>query len=496
MKLIESTGKFWETVYSQNIGKMIGICYRYTANRQLSEDLAHDAFLKAIDKSASFEGKGCFEAWLRRIVVNHVLQYIRDQKRRKYTDDWLQYESYVLQTEDNNLNNPSEQVEFSEKELLDAINDLPEHHRLVFNLYVIDNFTHVQIGEALGISSGTSKSHLARARKKVRELLTQKTNQKPDRKRGLLLFFFPYRLRRIDQVYQEQFNNFELPPDKILSPDFGEAPAVPVMKSLSGTSWNYIMAAASIGLILTAGSIVFYLNQRQNSIDTTGTELAQSTIYNGDKHAGLVQKSGEEVKERGKTADRENNSRVADSNTATISRKSIILKTIKTKSMKSVDSLGIMFLMSSSIIFDTAAQTSNKEAIQVNTETQIPAMKIQTSEPVKMISFVADHDVKKSKSEEGTFYASSLFWSGKDNELYLKGKIRVDFDIHDFIADGSCSFLGPVYLLIVDDTPATHDSAIKLSRQQYRLNRLSNKEATEKYGEKGRQGAVEISVVE
>ena len=118
---------------------MIGICYRYTANRQLAEDLAHDAFLKAIDKAGSFKGEGVFEAWLRRVVVNHVLTYIRDQKRHQRIDDWFRYESTVVHTDENSvITDSSEDAEFSAQELWDAINDLPEHHRLVFNLYVID----------------------------------------------------------------------------------------------------------------------------------------------------------------------------------------------------------------------------------------------------------------------------------------------------------------------------------------------------------------------
>jgi RNA polymerase sigma factor (sigma-70 family) len=336
-KLIEATERFWEAAYRRHIGKMIGICYRYTTNRQLSEDLAHDAFLKAIDKSASFEGKGCFDAWLTRIVVNHVLQYMRDQKKKKYFDDWIQHENSVLQIEDITLNaNPIEQVAFSEKELLETINDLPENHRLVFNLYVMDKFTHTQIGKELGISSGTSKSHLARARKKIKILLAQKAKKKrdeKDRKKGFLLFFFPYRLGNIDQIYQQQFNNFEIPPKKGLmidSIDFSGM-SLPVVKSRAFTSWNYITAIASIGIISTVVFFAFNTLQWQNTINNTETKLAKSIIHNEDNDLELVQKSREELKghetnEKAKTIDdRENNLPVADSNTATIFTDSIIL---------------------------------------------------------------------------------------------------------------------------------------------------------------------------
>jgi hypothetical protein len=70
--LIESTAKFWEAIYSRNIAKMIGICYRYTANRQLAEDLAHDAFLKAIDKAGSFKGEGDISNYSQRNIFAFV----------------------------------------------------------------------------------------------------------------------------------------------------------------------------------------------------------------------------------------------------------------------------------------------------------------------------------------------------------------------------------------------------------------------------------------
>jgi RNA polymerase sigma factor (sigma-70 family) len=495
-KLIESA-KFWETIYRQNIGKMIGICYRYTANRQLSEDLAHDAFLKAIDRSASFEGKGSFEAWLRRIVINHVLQYLRDQKRRKYVDDWLQHEGSTLQTEDHGSNtNQPESVEFSEKELLDVVNDLPEHHRLVFNLYVIDNFTHAQIGVELGISSGTSKSHLARARKKIKQLLTEKANKKHGRSKALILFLFSYPLQGIDRLYRKWFNNFGLSSSKIVSPDFGGTRGIPLVQPLTVTSWNYIIAAASVTLILSAGCIVFYLYQHEKIINNAaGTDLAESIVREESKHTGPTQESEEEINRSEKTADRENNSRHADSSAATISRNSVIPKTIKTKRMKSMDSLGIMLLVSSGVVFDTTAQSDHKADVPVNTQTQVTGGENQPGEAVKMIKF-SGPKIKNVKSHKGTFYASSLFWSDENNELYLKGKVVVEFGDNDFIGDGTFNFLGPVSLLIFSDEPVKPGSKIKLSKQQYQLTQLSSRQATEKYGEKGRQGAVEISLVE
>jgi RNA polymerase sigma factor (sigma-70 family) len=505
--LIEATDKFWETAYRQNIGKMIGICYRYTTNRQLAEDLAHDAFLKAIDKSASFEGKGCFDAWLRRIVVNHVLQYMRDQRKKEYFDDWIQHESSVLQIEDTASNaNPVEQVAFSEKELLETINDLPENHRLVFNLYVIDQFTHSEIGRELGISSGTSKSHLARARKRIKKLLAQKAKNKRDEKdqeRGFLVLFFPYKLGNIDQRCREQFNNFAIPPKKTLAIDSTTGASAPVVKSRAFTSSNYITSIASIGIISTVVFFAVSSLQWQSRKDNTETKLAKSSIHNEDKDLKLFPESREELKgdeTQGKAKtidDRENNSLVADSNTATIFTDSIILsENIKNKSMKTLDSLGVMLLVSSSIVFDSVGQPNYKthEEFQRSNENKILAEKGRSIETIDVIE--REKPDVKSKVENGTFYASRLFWSGENNEVYLKGKVRVKFSSNNFKGNGSFAFLGTVHLLIFNDKPAILDSTVKLSEQPYHLTRLDSKEATKKYGEKGRQGAVEISATE
>src|SRR5215207_4708396 len=121
----ETTNKFWEEIYYQNIKKMIGICYRYTYDSKLAEDLAHDAFVLAYQKVTSFKGKGPFDAWLRRITVNVCLQYIREKSKEKSVSDFLSNEAITMETKDENSEN--EKYDFNHEELLAAINQLPEH---------------------------------------------------------------------------------------------------------------------------------------------------------------------------------------------------------------------------------------------------------------------------------------------------------------------------------------------------------------------------------
>lgn len=169
----------WNVIYKNNAPRLLGICRRYVKDVQLAEDLMHNAFITAMDKIATFSGKGAFEGWLRRIVINTVLLYLRQSKKMQFSDNEpTEYTSGLLQQEEQEAEHTQrkaiENANFSKEQLLEVVDMLPNHHKVVFNLYVIDGYTHNEIGELLSISPGTSKSHLARARKKIQQLLYEK----------------------------------------------------------------------------------------------------------------------------------------------------------------------------------------------------------------------------------------------------------------------------------------------------------------------------------
>lgn len=200
---MDSNKDFWIDTYNRNIKKLIGVCYRYVSDREIAEDLAHDSFLSAMKRSGTFKGKGHFDAWLRKITVNTALQYLREVKTKQVNQKELLHQELI-----NNDEKMLQKYDFTIQELLEAINKLPEHHRQVFNLYVIDGFTHKQIAEKLDISVGTSKSHLARAKKKLQQIL----NKKHEAKRSFILAIFPCGFGRINRLYKKKFRNYEIPP--------------------------------------------------------------------------------------------------------------------------------------------------------------------------------------------------------------------------------------------------------------------------------------------
>lgn len=462
---------------------MIGICYRYTANRQLAEDLAHDAFLKAIDKAESFKGDGVFEGWLRRVVVNHVLTYIRDQKRHQRIDEWLHYEGTVVHSDDDNVvTDSSDEADFSVQELLEVINYLPEHHRLVFNLYVIDDFKHAQIAEALGISEGTSKSHLARARKKIRQLLAEKKRGR----RAIFLLLFP----GVGRLYNKQFNNFELAHHKALR-DFNNIRSISIAPPYSSAPWIKIAAASFVGSVIVV-SAIFYLTAPKNETSLSNIELTQSVSEDSANT-----RTSRDDKDRMIVTDEKNNSDKTGTATATLPGNRVIQgKIIKPDTMKTLDSVAIALLMSSVPVIDSLAQSKVKVDTTTPIKTHKVAMGNDPVETTSIVQFSAPARAQKNETQQGTFYATSLYWSAENHELYFKGKVKVDVGENNFVSTGSVTFLDKVYLLIIDDNPVKLDSTIKLSQQQYRLKQLNRRDATSKYGDNGVNGAVEINVIE
>jgi RNA polymerase sigma factor (sigma-70 family) len=141
------------------------MCLKYAPNQMEAEDNLQDAFITIFQRIDQYQGKGSFEGWMKRIAINTVLQKYRQKRLYDLPADDLMEGEMELEPYDESSSLP---LPF----LLSIIQELPERYRLVFNLYVLDGHTHKEIAELLGISDGTSKSNLARAR----QLLQQKIN--------------------------------------------------------------------------------------------------------------------------------------------------------------------------------------------------------------------------------------------------------------------------------------------------------------------------------
>ncbi len=141
-------------LYKLFSSKLFSVCLKYSRNYVEAEDNLQDAFLTIFDKIEQYKNKGSFEGWLKRITVNTVLQRYRNEKVFDIINENL-IEDVELDVDEDNL---------SITYLLQIIQELPDRYRLVFNLYVLDGYSHKDIANLLEINIGTSKSNLARAR--------------------------------------------------------------------------------------------------------------------------------------------------------------------------------------------------------------------------------------------------------------------------------------------------------------------------------------------
>lgn len=150
-------------LYEEHYGTLMAVCLRYANNEDDALDLLHEGFIKIFTQLHKYQPETALVAWMRRVMVNHCIDYYRKMARRR-TEDIEQ--AYQVQSDDADAIS-----RYTEKEILAAIQQLPMTYRTVFNLYVIEGFSHKEIGEKLGITESTSRSNLVKARTKLKEAL-------------------------------------------------------------------------------------------------------------------------------------------------------------------------------------------------------------------------------------------------------------------------------------------------------------------------------------
>lgn len=152
-------------IYERHAGKMLAICFRYIKDRSEAEAVMIGGFTKVFQKIIQFKGVGSFEGWIRRIMVNESLGYLR-----KHKNMYLEVEISEAYTEPDYK---SLETTLDAEHMMKMIQELPTGYRTVFNLYAIDGFSHSEIAEQLNINVNTSKSQLSRARKILQNMLLE-----------------------------------------------------------------------------------------------------------------------------------------------------------------------------------------------------------------------------------------------------------------------------------------------------------------------------------
>jgi RNA polymerase sigma factor (sigma-70 family) len=162
-----------EQLFKLYYGKMLPVCMRYLSDRDTAQEALQEGFIKVFDKLGAYDHKGSFEGWVRRIMANTAIDYLRKAKKNP-----------LLSDNDNDFKSgfhdpleEMEELEFHEikaEMAMEAIQELSPAYRAVFSMYVLEEFSHKEIAERLGISEGTSKSNLAKAKMNLQRILNER----------------------------------------------------------------------------------------------------------------------------------------------------------------------------------------------------------------------------------------------------------------------------------------------------------------------------------
>lgn len=154
-----------EALYRNFFGYGLSICLRYAQNREEAVEIMNDGFLKIFQHIQSFDTSRSFKTWLAKIMVNTSIDFLRSKKKLVFVDDINQVPEPGI----------DEKIidKLSYEELLKLVQVLPPAYRTVFNLYIMEGYQHQEIAAMLGISEGTSKSNLFKAKKILKEKITK-----------------------------------------------------------------------------------------------------------------------------------------------------------------------------------------------------------------------------------------------------------------------------------------------------------------------------------
>jgi RNA polymerase sigma factor (sigma-70 family) len=165
-------------IYEKYYRKMYTTCLRYVNNADEAKDLLHDGFIKLFDKVRTFTEYPKFEAWMRRLFANHCIDYVRSAyKKNMVLMEERHEESASQEIQEDEVGNEFDVHQYSVPELVEAIGKLNPDYRLIINMYAIEQYSHQEIADKLGIEYSTSRSKLLRARQSLKKILSDNRNR-------------------------------------------------------------------------------------------------------------------------------------------------------------------------------------------------------------------------------------------------------------------------------------------------------------------------------
>lgn len=160
-------------LYNRFSGVLFGVCFRYAYRREDAEDMLQEGFVKIFKRINSFENKGNFEGWMKRVMVNNCINYLT--KHKKFSEILSIENAYAFEIQEESIAS-----KLLGKQIIECLRLLPIGYRTVINLYVIEGFSHKEIGDILEIGESTSRSQLIRGKAVLESILISKKIMNPD----------------------------------------------------------------------------------------------------------------------------------------------------------------------------------------------------------------------------------------------------------------------------------------------------------------------------
>lgn len=170
---IRGDREYQQLLYKQTYGRMLGLCLRYAEDKDEAKDFLHEGYLKVFEKIKHFKHTGSIEGWIRRIIVNNTIDCIRKKNKMSFNSDSDISLANLTDDSDNDLDK-LQMVNISAERIIGLIQELSPAYKTVFNLFVIEDYSHKEIAEMLNISIGTSKSNLSKAKEKLKNMFIEK----------------------------------------------------------------------------------------------------------------------------------------------------------------------------------------------------------------------------------------------------------------------------------------------------------------------------------
>lgn len=175
--ILHNREKALEELYDRYAPSLLSLCYRYTGNMQDAEDVLHDGFIRIIKNLPDFSPRpdGSLLAWMKRIMINAALNFLRDHARDRKLLDISPLQDRI-NLSDENADFDLAHLPVSQEQILKFIGELPTGYRTVFNLYVFEDYSHKEICKQLNCTESTSKSQLSKARAVLRSKIFETVN--------------------------------------------------------------------------------------------------------------------------------------------------------------------------------------------------------------------------------------------------------------------------------------------------------------------------------